>query len=272
MLYHQKLSGGLSLWLLVSLLAACVSPAAPSTLTPIPTNAPAANLPNPASVYCEEQGNRLEIRTATDGSQSGVCVFSDGSECDEWAYFRGECGPTPPSTASTISTEIPTALPIDPTAYEGWWTYTHAGYGFSLLLPEDWVVDETTTFDAQMSGHNLNLHPELQVGLENIRLTFRRVGEEARLWPTGVGQGEFIEHGTLGVAGQSARRVLLVCPTGEVTAIWYHNVEDGQPNITRGDMEFGFIYTVGEHCAPGKSLSGKVQRVGEMIMASLKVP
>ena len=52
-----------------------------------------ANMPNPASVYCEQQGNKLEIVTAADGSQSGVCIFPDGSTCDEWAYFRGECKP-----------------------------------------------------------------------------------------------------------------------------------------------------------------------------------
>jgi putative hemolysin len=51
-----------------------------------------AGIPNPASLYCEEQGNTLEIRTAEDGSQSGLCVFPDGSVCDEWAYFQGECG------------------------------------------------------------------------------------------------------------------------------------------------------------------------------------
>ena len=46
---------------------------------------------NPASVYCVDQGGRLEIRTNQDGSQAGVCVFTDGSECDEWAFFRKEC-------------------------------------------------------------------------------------------------------------------------------------------------------------------------------------
>jgi putative hemolysin len=51
-----------------------------------------AGMPNPASVYCTQKGNKLEIRTASDGSQSGVCVFPDGSTCDEWAYYRGECG------------------------------------------------------------------------------------------------------------------------------------------------------------------------------------
>jgi hypothetical protein len=107
--------------------------------------------------------------------------------------------------------------------------------------------------------------------MESIRMTFRRVGEDVLLWPTGVGQGEFIPQGMLEVAGQPAQRMLLVCPTGEVTAIWYHQA-DGQPNITHGDLEFGFIFSIGGHCDAGYSLSGKVQRVGEMIIASLEVP
>jgi len=52
-----------------------------------------AGLPNPASVYCEEQGGKVEIRTGVDGGQYGVCIFADGSECDEWAFYRGECSP-----------------------------------------------------------------------------------------------------------------------------------------------------------------------------------
>jgi putative hemolysin len=57
------------------------------------TETPQAGIPNPASVYCEQEGNKLEIQTASDGSQLGICTFPDGSTCDEWAYFRGECGP-----------------------------------------------------------------------------------------------------------------------------------------------------------------------------------
>jgi len=67
------------------------------------------NMPNTASVYCEQNGNKLEIQTAADGSQSGICVFPDGSTCDEWAYFRGECGPaiqTSPTPAMTIEATI----------------------------------------------------------------------------------------------------------------------------------------------------------------------
>ncbi|RPI26684.1 MAG: DUF333 domain-containing protein [Chloroflexota bacterium] len=57
------------------------------------TDIPPVNMPNPASAYCEQNGNKLEIHTAADGSQNGVCVFPDGSTCDEWAYYRGTCGP-----------------------------------------------------------------------------------------------------------------------------------------------------------------------------------
>ena len=48
-------------------------------------------IPPPRPIVCD--GNKLEIRTAADSSQSGICVFPDGSTCDEWAYYRGECGP-----------------------------------------------------------------------------------------------------------------------------------------------------------------------------------
>jgi len=71
--------------------------------------APKANMPNLASVYCMQNGNKLEIHTAADGSQSGVCVFPDGSTCDEWAYYRGECGlaaqksPTPSMTVEATT-------------------------------------------------------------------------------------------------------------------------------------------------------------------------
>jgi putative hemolysin len=62
------------------------------------------NMPNPASVHCEQNGNKLEIQTAADGSQSGVCIFPDGSTCEEWAYFRGECGPAAPIIPTPVLT------------------------------------------------------------------------------------------------------------------------------------------------------------------------
>jgi putative hemolysin len=80
---------------------------------------PTTGLANPASVYCEEQGYTLEMRTDKDGTH-GVCIFPDGSECEEWAFYRGECKPvsTPiPETSAETPTVAPpaTATPMPPT-------------------------------------------------------------------------------------------------------------------------------------------------------------
>lgn len=56
------------------------------------TNPQIIGLPNPASVFCEDQGYKLEIRTSEDGSQFGVCIFPNNQECEEWKFFRKECG------------------------------------------------------------------------------------------------------------------------------------------------------------------------------------
>ena len=66
-------------------LTACTAPQTQGTPEPAATDMPQAGMPNPASVYCTQQGNKLEIRTADDGSQSAICIFPDGSTCDEWA-------------------------------------------------------------------------------------------------------------------------------------------------------------------------------------------
>ncbi len=85
-------------------LTACTAPQAQAP-EPAATDMPQAGMPNPASVYCTQKGNKLEIRTADDGSQSGVCILPDGSTCEEWAYYRGECGPAAqksPTPAMTV--------------------------------------------------------------------------------------------------------------------------------------------------------------------------
>jgi putative hemolysin len=58
-----------------------------------PTSQPsgAPGLANPASVYCEGLGYTLDLRTDDSGSY-GVCIFPDGSECDEWDFLAGRCG------------------------------------------------------------------------------------------------------------------------------------------------------------------------------------
>lgn len=89
-------------------LAGCTAPQV-QTPEPTATDIPQVNMPNPASVYCVQNGNKLQNHTAADGSQSAVCVFPDDSTCDEWAYFQGECGPAAqesPTPAMTVAATI----------------------------------------------------------------------------------------------------------------------------------------------------------------------
>ncbi len=227
-------------------------------------------------MFCEQNGGTLELRTDASGGVAGICIFPNGSECDEWAFFRGECKPADPTAAPVqdpTPTGISTPIPINPADYEGWWTYVNPTYGFSLLLPGDWSIDETTVGDPLMNGHTLMLQPQQPAAVDlQIRMTFRRSGEDVPLWPTGVGSGEFVDQGTLDVGGQAARRILFVCSSGQINDIRYHGAVESNPNILIGNMEFGFILGYhGAYCEDGYSLGGKTQHVGEMIIASLRV-
>jgi uncharacterized protein len=46
---------------------------------------------NPASVYCSEMGYTLETVNDANG-QSANCVFPDGTKCEQFSFFRGQCG------------------------------------------------------------------------------------------------------------------------------------------------------------------------------------
>lgn len=43
-------------------------------------------LPNPASTYCVKNNHQLILMDNT-----GFCIFSDNSYCEEWSFFRKKC-------------------------------------------------------------------------------------------------------------------------------------------------------------------------------------
>jgi putative hemolysin len=120
-----------------------------------------AQLANPASVYCEKQGGKLEIRTGTDGSQTGFCKLSDGSECEEWAYFRGECVGTAPKEPEQPGAEeatkkmiysdeyIHSALENPTLSISDWKIYKNTQYGFQISYPPGYVVTQEHTDSVQ---------------------------------------------------------------------------------------------------------------------------
>jgi putative hemolysin len=81
------------------------SPEAETEATGEPSETP-ADMPNPASKFCRDRGYQLEMRTDTGGT-TGYCVFPDGSECEEWAYYRGECGPADTTFDSPVGLPNP---------------------------------------------------------------------------------------------------------------------------------------------------------------------
>lgn len=44
-------------------------------------------MPNPASVYCVQQGGKVEIDAAPDG-EIGYCQLPQGERIEEWTLFR----------------------------------------------------------------------------------------------------------------------------------------------------------------------------------------
>ncbi len=94
---------------------------------------------NPAAVFCEKNGGKLELREDTSGGVSGVCIFPDGSECDEWAFYRKVCKP-----GDSLSELIPSVSPLaaEPSpiatveiASDGWKIYRNNELGYRFHYP-----------------------------------------------------------------------------------------------------------------------------------------
>ncbi|MCX6694234.1 MAG: DUF333 domain-containing protein [Methanomicrobiales archaeon] len=83
------------------------TPTTTATVKATPTT-PQAGIANPASVNCVNLGGTLEIRKDKDGGEYGVCILN-GSECEEWALFRGECSFA--NATKTTSTQTGIANP-----------------------------------------------------------------------------------------------------------------------------------------------------------------
>ncbi len=70
-----------------------------------------AGLPNPASVFCQGQGGQVDIRTEN-GGEVGYCIFLDGSQCEEWAFFNGNCIPGSASVCGSLAYSLEQRLGV----------------------------------------------------------------------------------------------------------------------------------------------------------------
>ena len=148
-------------------------------------------MPNPASVFCEEQGGQLEIRTDASGAQAGVCLFEDGSQCDEWAFFHGECQPGQ------------TGAPDSPASEPG---YVNDIYGFSFDPPSDWSVEEKQVLsDEDMGEYLLFRRPGY-----SMFVGYQWANEPFKPFRTGMPQGDFVDGGNAALLGQPVPKQILV--------------------------------------------------------------
>lgn len=53
-------------------------------------------LENPATIFCEEQGGKIEKREDHQRNEAGFCVMPDGRECDAVNFFHNKCELTMP--------------------------------------------------------------------------------------------------------------------------------------------------------------------------------
>ena len=92
-----------TLWI-VALLA--VATLAGCNKAPVENPEQNAEIANPASVYCEENGGTLVLEEG-----AWLCMFEDGSYCEEWAYQRWECQPGEIMYNTVEDENIDTVLP-----------------------------------------------------------------------------------------------------------------------------------------------------------------
>lgn len=241
--------------LLIILIAttSCIAPQGKPTVDSVPTDISQPNMPNPASAYCVEQGFTSEIRTAADGSQAGYCIFPDGSECDEWAYFRGECGPAVPAAEAT-----------DLSAYEGWVEYVESNYGFKFRYPPDWTAELDLRNDSTSYQHLLWLRAPQKpaAGVEMI-IAFERIGENIGIQRTGIGAGELIERDSVVFFGEPAKRFVLVLE-GKDMEVMYGNTGA----FERGNMRFAISLSyVGIERI---GLTPELEQIADLIVASFE--
>jgi len=220
---------------LAVLIIAALSPAATGS---------APQLPNPASKFCADEGFKVEIRTEA-GGEVGYCLFPDGSECEEWAFFRGECAPgtrNPERTTDGITARMlvgPNAL-VGPGPSNLKWS-PH-GATLAYVEPQDgqdvlWLYEATTGARQVLldpAGHpdNIDVTSAQWSPLGDILLL---TGEKA-LWLLQVKSGDLTS-----LAEDGVKTGLTFSPSGTQIAFVQDNdlytvgISDGQAQRLTSD-------------------------------------
>lgn len=189
------------LLVLVAFTAGCTQQTTtPATTTPAATTAPVAGMANPASVYCGDAGGVTEIKKDATGAEYGMCTFTNGTTCEEWALFRGE-GCNAGVTAATTPAEEKKMVTFTE-ADNGKTETITKGTRFAVVLKENpttgymWNATVSSGLEIQSSEYQQDKAAEGMVGVGGSRtfvILTKDIGDQTfsavygRSWETATG-------------------------------------------------------------------------------------
>lgn len=116
-----------------------------------------AEMPNPAAVFCQEQGGAYRVAQGAEGER-GICVLRDGGEVDAWSYFRDQH--KSPSVGTRATGEA---------------THTDGGSMTGNILAGGWTRQDTVSEDAQAALDWVLGQMNTAAGLRDIRGVWTQV-------------------------------------------------------------------------------------------------
>lgn len=129
-----------------------------------------SGLANPASVACGDAGGVTEIKTDATGGQYGMCTFTNGTSCEEWALFRGE-GCTSGVAGTAGEKKMVTFTDAD----NGKTVTITEGTKFAVQLAENpttgfqWQATVTPGLEIVSDDYQTDAHAEGMVGVGGTR-------------------------------------------------------------------------------------------------------
>jgi len=212
-----------------------------------------------------DQPALIQVGLATDGTffdyiDSGICYIP--ADAPDYATPTPLPSETPLPTRTSTPPDLATPTPLPPDTYLDWSTYTNDRYGFFLLYPAEWTLEEDQGPDSTMAGHSVHLWPNDQTDMV-LRINFKATSEDRFIGRTGVGAGEIVERGSVSFLGEPIARHVLVAQEKDLTVLYA-----GGRVIERGDLAFTLYLDYGgdlEHAG----LTEAVQLTADRIVASV---
>jgi putative hemolysin len=227
----------------------------------------AANLPNPAAVFCQEQGYMYEIRTDAEGNNDGVCVFSENESCDGWEFYYGICVPSD-NEADPIATEPAPPEPTEAVLPEKV-TYRDDEYRFEVAYPAHWE------FEVSSIGQESDLHPFsklLRFSMENWVLSLHvKFNRDTTVIGGGFGAGDMVQEGIVSLLGKSVPVNKLVYE-GKTKLVWYGAQMDDIEIFAKledtSHQDYGQIVIDSAIQAEAEKILESLTRIGEPLTLS----